>query len=333
MNYLETLQRLNACHGPSGDERDVAALLKELGAPYVDDCRSDVMGNLILHKKGSGPRVMFAAHMDSLGLIVTHIEENGFLRFGKIGGIQPTSLLHTPVRFKNGVYGVVSLSEKVEKKDASLTDFYLDIGAKSREEAKEKVQIGDTAVVCTPAFSLGERMASPYMDNRISCLVLLDALSQLGDHENDLYFVFTVQEELGMRGAKTAAFAIDPDYGIAVDVTLGDELDSTHRGSSVLGGGAAIKVMDQSVICHPQVVEDLETLARKEGIPHQRDVITGGGTDAGAIHVTRMGVLTGGICIPCRYIHSPVETVDLKDVEACAALVKAFAEATLPRLG
>ncbi len=330
MNYLEALQRLNACHGPSGDEREVAQLLKELGEPYVDDCRFDVMGNLNLHKRGPGPRVMFAAHMDSLGLIVTHIEENGFVRFGKIGGVQPASLLHTPVRFKNGVFGVVSLSEKAEKKEAALTEFYLDIGAKNLEEAKEKVQIGDTAVTCTPAHLMGERMAAPYMDNRISCLVLIDALSRLGEHQNDLYFVFTVQEELGLRGAKTAAFAIDPDYGIAVDVTLGDELDSKHRGSSVLGGGAAIKVMDQSVICHPQVVETLETLASRGGIPHQRDVITGGGTDAGAIHVTRMGVLTGGVSIPCRYIHSPVETVDLKDVEACVALVKAFAEATLP---
>ena len=333
MNYLETLQRLSACHGPSGDEGEVAQLLKELGAPYVDSCRFDVMGNLILHKKGPGPRVMFAAHMDSLGLIVTHMEENGFVRFGKIGGIQPASLLHTPVRFKNGVYGVVSLSEKVEKKEASLTDCYLDIGATSMEEAKAKVQIGDTAVTCTPAYSLGERIASPYMDNRISCLVLLDALSRLGQHENDLYFVFTVQEELGLRGAKTAAFAIDPDYGIAVDVTLGDELDSKHRGSSVLGGGAAIKVMDQSVISHPQVVELLESLARRGGIPHQRDVITGGGSDAGAIHVTRMGVLTGGISIPCRYIHSPVETVDRKDAVACADLVKAFAEAPLSGRG
>ncbi len=330
MNYLETLQRLNACHGPSGDEGEVAQLLRELGAPYADDCRFDVMGNLILHKKGPGPRVLFAAHMDSLGLIVTHIEENGFVRFGKIGGVQPNSLLHTPVRFKNGGYGVVSLSEKVEKKEATLTDFYLDIGARSLDEAKAKVQIGDTAVTCTPTYSMGARMAAPYMDNHISCLVLIDALSRLGEHKNDLYFVFTVQEELGLRGAKTAAFAIDPDYGLAVDVTLGDELDSKHRGSSILGGGAAIKVMDQSVISHPQVVERLENLARQESIPYQRDVITGGGTDAGAIHVSRMGVLTGGVSIPCRYIHSPVETVDLKDVEACAALVKAFAEATLP---
>lgn len=330
MNYLETLQRLNTCHGPSGDEGEVAQLLKELGAPYVDDCRFDVMGNLILHKKGPGPRVMLAAHMDSLGLIVTHIEENGFIRFGKIGGVQPASLLHTPVRFKNGVHGVVSLSEKAEKKEAALTEFYLDIGARSLDEAKAKVQIGDTAVTCTPVYRMGERMAAPYMDNRISCLVLIDALSRLGEHQNDLYFVFTVQEELGLRGAKTAAFAIDPDYGLAVDVTLGDELDSKHRGSSILGGGAAIKVMDQSVISHPQVVEILETLARQEDIAYQRDVITGGGTDAGAIHVTRMGVLTGGVSIPCRYIHSPVETVDLKDVEACAALVKAFAEASLP---
>jgi endoglucanase len=208
--------------------------------------------------------------MDTIGFIATHIEKEGFVRFGKIGGLRPSSILHTPVRFKNGVRGLVSLNEKTDAKKMTLDDLYLDIGAKDEAEAKSMICIGDTAVFDGQAFSAGRRLVSPYMDNRISCVVLLMAREQLGQTDNDLYFVFTVQEELGLRGAKTAAYSIDPDYGIAVDVTTdGDELGTRHEGSSVCGGGAAIKVMDHSVICHPQVVEKLESLAAREGIPAQ----------------------------------------------------------------
>jgi len=329
MDTISILQKLNECHAPSGNEGELARLLQSLAEPYADECYTDTLGNLIVHKKGSGPKLLFAAHMDSIGLIVTHIEKNGYLRVGKIGGIAQNSILHTPFRFQNGTMAVVVLSEKVKEKDMTLQDLYLDIGAKSQEEAEALVQLGDTAVSCLHTFSMGSRLVSPHMDNHISALVLLAALRRLEPAKNDLYFVFTVQEELGQRGAKTAAFAIDPDYGIAVDVTIADEPDSKHMGSSILGGGAAIKVMDASVICHPQVVEKLSQLAKDADIPYQRDIITAGGTDAGAIHVSRMGVLTGGISIPCRYIHTPIETVEKEDVEACIRLVCAFAEADL----
>ncbi|MBC5735817.1 M42 family metallopeptidase [Lawsonibacter faecis] len=330
MDTLKTLQTINACHGPAGDESSVADAIEKLAAPYADKIKRDVMGNLIVRKKGSGPKVMFAAHMDSIGFIVTHIDEKGFLRFGKVGGLRPNSCVHTPVRFKNGVRGVVSLDCGVEPKDMTLEDLYIDVGAKSREEAQGLVRIGDTAVFDGPAFSAGDRLVSPYMDDRIACVVLLKALEMLGKSDNDLYFVFTVQEELGLRGAKTAAYGIDPDYGVAVDVTWSDdELNPRHRGSSTAGGGASIKVMDGSVICHPQMVKRLEELALAREIPYQMDVIRQGGTDAGSIHLTRSGVYTGGVSIPCRYMHSPVEMVDARDVEACAGLVAAFAEAEL----
>lgn len=330
MDTLKTLQTINACHGPAGDESSVADAIEKLAAPYADKIKRDVMGNLIVRKKGSGPKVMFAAHMDSIGFIVTHIDEKGFLRFGKVGGLRPNSCLHTPVRFKNGVRGVVSLDCGVEPKDMTMEDLYIDVGAKSREEAQGLVRIGDTAVFDGPAFAAGDRLVSPYMDDRIACVVLLKALETLGKSDNDLYFVFTVQEELGLRGAKTAAYGIAPDYGVAVDVTWSDdELNPRHRGSSTAGGGAAIKVMDGSVICHPQMVKRLEELAVAREIPYQMDVIRQGGTDAGSIHLTRSGVYTGGVSIPCRYMHSPVEMVDARDVEACAGLVAAFAEAEL----
>lgn len=330
MDILKTLQTLNACHGPASDEHEIASTLERLATPFVDECHRDTMGNLIAHKKGKGPRIMFAAHMDSLGYIVTHFEKEGFLRFGKVGGLHANSILHTPVRFKNGVRGLISLDEGVNEKNMALTDLYIDIGAHDAEEAQAMVDIGDIAVADGTCFATGDRIVSPYMDNRISCVVMLMAMEQLAETESDLYFVFTSQEELGLRGAKTAAFAIDPDYGIALDVTVaGDELGSKHFGSSKLGGGAAIKVMDGSIMCHPTLVQKLSQLAKEQGIPAQRDVILHGGTDAGAIHTTKLGVVTGGISVPCRYVHSPVEMVDRGDVEACARLVAAVCKATL----
>ncbi len=330
MDLLKTLQTLNACHGPSGDEREIADVLEKMAMPFVDECSRDTMGNLIAHKKGPGSRVMFSAHMDSIGCIVTHIEKEGFLRFGKVGGLHAPDILSTPVRFKNGVRGLIALDNGVDAKKMGLDDLYIDIGAHDADEARAMVRVGDTAVYDGPSFAAGDRLVSPYLDDRISCLVLLMAMEQLQRSENDLYFVFSTQEELGLRGAKTAAYGIDPDYGVAVDVTIGaDELGSKHAGSSRLGGGAAIKVMDSSIICHPEMVRKMEELAKERGIDYQMDVIKSGGTDAGAIYTTRMGVLTGGISIPCRYVHSPVEMVDRGDVEACARLVTAFAEASL----
>ncbi len=330
MDILATMQVLNACHGPSGDEGQVAQAIEKLAAPFVDEITTDTLGNLICHKKGSGKKIMFAAHMDSIGFIVTHIDEKGFLRFGRIGGLSAHEVLGTPVRFKNGVRGIVACPGKTDPKEMKLDDLYLDIGARDEAEAKSMVQVGDTAVYDTAAFVSGSRIVSPYLDDRIACVVLLMAMEQLKETENDLYFVFTVQEEVGIRGARTAAYGIDPDYGIAVDVTDSDDIpDAPHECSSVAGKGAAIKVMDSSVICHPAVVAKLEALAKEQGIAAQKDILKAGGTDAGAIHQTRAGVYTGGISIPTRYIHTPQEMADLDDIKACADLTAAFAQAKL----
>ena len=330
MDVLKTLQALNACHGPAGDERRVAEAICALAAPYADECQIDTLGNLIVHKKGDGAKVLFAAHMDSIGMIITHMEEDGFLRFGKVGGLSPTTLLYTNVRFANGVRGLIAADQSADPKKLEIADLYIDIGAGSREEAQKLVHIGDIAVYDSPTFAAGDRIVSPYLDDRIACVILLNALERLKSSPNDLYFVFTVQEELGLRGAKTVAYAIDPDYAVAVDVTHSDDLPGAkHNGSSVLGKGAAIKVMDASVICHPSMVKKLTELAQEGNIPHQADVIRSGGTDAGAIHVSRMGVYTGGVSIPCRYTHSPTEMVQVSDVEACIDLITAFADAKL----
>ena len=333
MELFERIQKLNAAHGPSGDEGGIRAVIEAMAAPYADEVRADTMGNLIVHKAGQGPKVMFAAHMDSIGFIVTHIEEEGFLRVGKLGGISPKEAVYTPVRFQNGVRGCFVPEEKADFGKLKLDECYLDIGARNEAEAKKLVRVGDTAVYDTPIFQSGENIISPYLDNRVSCAILLGALERIPNSPNDLYFVFTVQEEVGLRGSKTAAWAIQPDYAVAVDVTDVDDTPGSEKSGTVqLGKGAAIKVMDSSVICHPAMVRMLDETAREADIPTQRDILRAGGTDAGAIHITGAGVLTGGISVPCRYVHTPVETASLEDCEACIRLTAAFARQALSPL-
>lgn len=330
MDTFELLKRLNAAHGPSGDEGEIRKVIAGLAAPYADEMTTDTMGNLIVRKRGEGPKLMLSAHMDSIGFIVTHITKDGFLRCGRLGGVSPKETVNTAVRFKNGVRGVFTKEEKADFAKLKLDECFIDIGAKDREEAETLVQVGDTAVYDTPMLCNNGKVVSPYLDNRIACVILLRALEQITACANDCTFVFSVQEEVGLRGAKTASYAIDPDYGIAVDVTDVDDVPGSEQyGTAQLGKGAAIKFMDSSVICHPKLVETLESVAKAGGIAAQRDILRAGGTDAGVMAVNRCGVMTGGISIPCRYIHTPCEMVDLSDVDACVSLVTALAQTRL----
>lgn len=332
MEVLKTLERLCAAFGPSGQENEVAKVIEDLARPYADEITRDAMGNLTVHKKGNGPKVMFAAHMDSIGLMATYINDEGFIRVGRLGGVSPREMLGTPVRFQNGVMGAVYEDDGLEDAKREMGHLFVDIGARNAEEAKKRVQVGDAAVFATPTYQSGHALISPYLDNRVSCLALLWAMELVGKSGNDLYFVFTTQEEVGLRGAQTAAYAIDPDYAVVADVTVGDDLPgSKHTCSSKCGGGAAIKVMDSSVICHPEMVTMLRELAQEKNIPFQMDVISDGGTDGGSIHKSRAGVVTGGVSVPCRGIHCPQEAAWLEDVEATAKLLAAFAEKELPR--
>ncbi len=324
---FDLIRDLTAVFGPSGQEQTISRVVSDLIRPYADEITTDTLGNLIVHKWGDGPKLMFAAHMDTIGLVVTYFEEDGTLRFGKLGGIAPKEIRNAFVRFANGVVGAVKVHGKADEDKLVLDDLYLDIGAANREEAQSMVMPGDVAVFASDAVLTGKRILSPYLDNRVSCAVLLKALERVQKSQYDLYMVFTVQEELGLRGAKTAAYGVEPDLAVAVDVTGAyDYPGAPKAGSAVLGGGAAIKVMDSSVICHPEMVERLSSLGERKGIRTQLDVLTRGGTDAGAIHQSRLGVVTGGISIPCRYSHTPTSMVDLSDVEACVDLAIALIE-------
>ena len=333
MELLELIQTLNAAHGPSGDEGGIREKLAELASPLADEISTDTMGNLIVRKLGSGPRVMLCAHMDSIGFIVTHVEENGFLRVGRLGGISPKEAAYTPVRFAGGARGVIVPEEKADFGKLKLDECYVDIGAKDRETALKAVAVGDTLIYDSPCFTNQGKVVSPYMDNRISCAILLKVLEEMELCPNDLYVVFTVQEEVGLRGAKPAAWAVDPDYAVVVDVTDVDDTPGSEKCGTVrLGKGPAIKIMDSSVICHPDMIQKLESQAKTLDMPTQRDIMRAGGTDAGVMHTTRIGVRTGGVSVPCRYIHTPVEMADLQDARDCAKLLCAFVQSKLESL-
>lgn len=333
MEIMELLTALHGCFGPSGQEGQTADKLSELARPLADEISTDTLGNLIVHKGGPGPRILLSAHMDTIGLMVTHIEEGGFLRVGRIGGVDPREALGAPVRFRGGVRGVICEDDGLEDTKREMGHLYLDIGAKDGQEAKGWVQVGDVAVYDTALYQSGRAVMGPYLDNRLSCAVALKALELSQSGNNDLYVVFSVQEEVGTRGAGPAAFAIDPEYALVADVTIADDLPgSKHTCSSKCGGGAAIKVMDSLVICHPQVVERLKALAQEKGIAYQLDVMSDGGTDGGPIHKSRAGVLTGGVSVPCRYTHCPQEVAWLSDAEDCARLLAAFLDSGLPKV-
>ena len=333
MELLELIQTLNAAHGPSGDEGGIRERLAELARPLADEISTDTMGNLIVRKLGSGPRVMLCAHMDSIGFIVTHVEENGFLRVGRLGGISPKEAAYTPVRFAGGARGVIVPEEKADFGKLKLDECYVDIGAKDRETALKAVAVGDTMIYDSPCFTNQGKVVSPYLDNRISCAILIKVLEEMELCPNDLYVVFTVQEEVGLRGAKPAAWAVDPDYAVVVDVTDVDDTPGSEKCGTVrLGKGPAIKIMDSSVICHPDMIQKLESQAKTLDMPTQRDIMRAGGTDAGVMHTTRIGVRTGGVSVPCRYIHTPVEMADLQDARDCAKLLCAFVQSKLESL-
>ena len=201
--------------GPSGREDAVREAIAAIAGEYIDDITTDALGNLICRKKGAGKKVLFAAHMDSIGVVATWIDDKGFIRFSQVGGLFKGDLINITVRFANGTRGVISYEEKTPFKDLTLDNLFIDIGAKDKADAEQQVQIGDFAVFEAPRFEQNGVLCGPYLDNRIGCVTLLLALEQLAEAEteNDLYFVFTSQEEVGLRGAGAAAFSVEPDGG------------------------------------------------------------------------------------------------------------------------
>lgn len=321
---LKLVENLTGLSGPSGCEEKIRSFIRKEAEAYGDELFVDALGNLIVVKRNpDGKKILLAAHMDEIGLMVTFIEENGFLRFSAVGGINNEILPGTRVIFDNGTAGIIGRERIKEKETADINRFYIDIGAKSRGEALERVKIGETATFYPSFHHMGPRVTAKSLDNRAGCALLLQVLKNLpASLPNEVYFVFTVQEEVGLRGARTVSYRLNPDYALAVDVTrTGDTPEPEFKMDLTLGSGPAIKIKDSSVICHPTVVQRMIRTAERMNIPFQLEVLERGGTDAGSIHLSREGVPSGALSIPCRYIHTPGEMVDLNDIEGGFSLL------------
>lgn len=319
---FDLIKKLSGEFGVSGNEEEIrTAIIGEIKG-HVDDIKVDALGNLIAVKRGNGKKMMFAAHMDEIGVIATHIDDKGFIRFAAMGWVSQFYAIGQRVKFRNGTTGVVFYEEKLEEmKDLKLSKMYIDIGAKSREDTEKKVKIGDTACFIGNTVREGDMVISKALDNRCGCAILINAIKNLPETSNELYFVFTVQEELGTRGAKTSAYQIQPDVAIALDVTDTGDTPECSVMEVKLGAGPAIKIKDHLLITHPEVRKLLENAARKLEMPYQLEILESGGTDAGAIHLAAGGVPSGAVSIPCRYIHSPSEMANMNDIEDCVKLV------------
>ena len=325
---FELWNTVGGAFGPSGREDAVREAIAAVAGEYIDEITTDALGNLICRKKGTGKKLLFAAHMDSIGVVATWIDDKGFIRFSQVGGLFKGDLINIVVRFANGTRGVISYEEKTPFKDLTMDNLFIDIGAKDKADAEKCVQVGDFAVFEAPRFEQNGVLCGPHLDNRIGCVTLLMMMEQLAQAatENDLYFVFTVQEEVGLRGAGAASFAVEPDVAIAVDVTDTGDLPERKSPMAVdMGKGPAIKVMDRSVICTPAVCEALERAAEACGVAAQREILVCGGTDTAALQKARAGVQAGAVSIPTRYVHSPSEMCAVSDVEGAARLLARFA--------
>jgi putative aminopeptidase FrvX len=338
----DLIKNLTETYGPSGSEEGIRELIRAQVEPLADEVRVDALGNLIALKRGSGgphgKRVMLSAHMDEIGLMISYVDEKGFLRAQPIGGVDVMTLVGSRVQFADGATGVLSPEKRDEmKKDPALAKLYVDVGATSREEVQHR--LGQAVSFVRPFADLGRRVVAKAMDDRIGCVVLIEVLRGLtrtpakGSKDkggrtpsllHDVYFVFSVQEEVGLRGARTSSYGIDPEAGLAVDVTGAGDTPEANRMSMKLGGGPCIKVMDGGMLSHPGINKLLTNAAEADHIPYQMEVLPGGTTDAMAIQLARSGVPTSCISIACRYVHTPSEMVDMDDVENAVKLFLAF---------
>ena len=341
MPLPETLRALLTSFGPSGVEADAAATWREAARAFTGEVSGDVMGSSVARVPGTGggPLLAVVGHVDEIGLIVTHIDDEGLLWFGQVGGWDPTILVgqRVEVATREGrIPGVVGkkpihlLKPDEREKVPKLEELHIDVGARDGDDARRRVRVGDTAIIAAEPVELANgRFASRSMDNRLGAWVALEAarlVAEAGGAPGEVAAVAPVQEETGLWGAVTSAFALEPDVAIVVDVTHATDAPGVNKrteGDHALGSGP---VIGRGTVLHPRVYDLLVEAAEEEGIPYTVEATgRGTGTDADVVHISRSGVPTGLIGLPLRYMHSPVEVMQLDDIEAAARLVAAFA--------
>lgn len=339
---IRLLATLSNVFGPPGNEGQVREILKRELEEYADEVRVDKLGNIFFlrHSREAYPTVMLAAHMDEVAFIVTFIEENGFLRFQTLGGITSnimlgqTILLQGSKGYLKGIIGTKPphiMTEEEQKKIVPIEDLFMDIGAENLEEAKGKgVEIGTLGVFDIDFAELGGGyLMGKAFDDRAGCAVLAEVFKALKDSPYNLAAVGTVQEEVGLRGARPAAWQIDPDYGLALEGTFAADVPGSRpdRTSAKLKGGPVVTIVDRTTITHPTILNTLVKLGKEKSIPFQFKKVPTGGTDAGVIHLTKAGVPSGTVAVPCRYIHGPASVTHVDDLRNTITMVTEFVKA------
>ena len=331
------LEKLSNANGISGAEGAVAKIIRDEVAPYVDEITTDRMGNLVAIKKGDDFKIMLAAHMDEIGLMVQYIDEKGFIRFVGVGGwynpvlVSQRVILHGEKGDVPGVLGMKPphvMEEADRKKPIELANLFIDVGAHSAEEVEAMgITVGTTVTIDRDYQPLaGTVVTGKALDNRVGCAMLIGALKEM-ETKHTIYAVFTVQEEVGLKGAKTAAFSLNPDVAVATDVTIpGDSPGIERRKAPVFMGEGPVVVMvsasGRGHLANPRMVDWLKKTAKKHDIKIQLEVGDGGNTDASAINFERGGIPSVPVSVPARYIHSPVEVIDLKDLQGAIELLR-----------
>lgn len=329
----ELVKKLTTAKSPSGRESEITEIILEELKGHIDGYKVDKIGNLIVWKNGkSDKKILLDAHMDEIGVVVTNIDERGFLKIDRVGGVSPYTIYQNRLRFGE-IIGIVGIEgETAEELQAnvqklSFEKLFVDIGVTSKEEAEKICPIGTFGTFDSYFHMQGQYMINKSMDDRIGCAVIVVVMKRLTSPRNTIYGVFAVQEEVGLIGAHVAGYDINPDVAIALDVTgVGDTPKGLKRVPMALGKGTCIKVKDMASISNRYIVEKLKNLAEKYNIPHQMEVLIFGGTDAAGYQATKAGIPSATISIPTRYIHTPSEMVYTPDVEATIELTVKYCE-------
>lgn len=330
---ISLLKEICETPGAPGYEQEIRKLVLQETKGLGDTISVDNMGNVTVFKQGkTNKKVMIAAHMDEIGFMVTHIDENGFIRFTTLGGFDPKTLTaqRVIIHGKKNIMGVMGskpihlMSPEEREKPPKISDFFIDTGMKAAE-VKDNVIIGNTITRERQLIEMGDCVNCKSLDNRISVYILIEVLKRLTHVPYDVYAVFTVQEEVGIRGAQVATLEINPDFGFGLDTTIAYDVPGSkeHEQVTKLGNGAGIKIMDSSVICDPRMVKYMKYVAEKHAISWQAEILTGGGTDTSGIQrMTAGGAIAGAVSIPTRHIHQVIEMVHKQDVEDSINLLK-----------
>ena len=339
---VKLLASLSNAFGPPGSEDEVREILRRELEEHADEVKVDKLGNIFFHHHGREeyPRIMITAHMDEVAYLITNIDENGFLRFhtlgGIVSGIMPGQriLLRGDKGYVRGIIGTKPphlMKPEEREKVIPMEDLFIDIGAGSRKEVEEKgITIGSTGVFDVEFTELGGGyLMGKAFDDRAGCTVLVKVFKALKDTPYNLIAVGTVQEEVGLRGARTAAWQAYPDYALALEGTFANDIPGVRedRVAAKLKSGPVITIVDRATITHPKILKTLVSVAKQKNIPFQFKKIPAGGTDAGAIHLTKAGVPSGTVAVPCRYIHGPAAITHIQDLKNTIKLVEEFIKA------